>query len=259
VSQADEFLKIDTPENVVFDYEVVGIGTRFIAAIIDTFLLSVLLFVVSLTVLFVGRLWLTDDDAVGWVLALFTLLNFALIWGYYIFFEVMWNGQSPGKRWAGIRVIRRDGTPITLTEAIIRNLVRVVDFLPFGYGVGIVTMFIHPQSARLGDLAAGTLVVREQGDVTISSLAERPISRGYLTPAIEGQVQAWPVERLTAQEIQLAADFLQRRHSLSNQHTLAFTIAQRLLTKMELPESTVTESNAATTLASIVKAYRERG
>jgi uncharacterized RDD family membrane protein YckC len=132
VPESDEFLSIDTPENVIFDYEVVGIGTRFIAAMIDSLLVFVALVVINLAGFFLLRN--VFDLARGWVAGLFVAISFALIWGYYLFFELAWNGQSPGKRWAGVRVIRRDGTPITLSESIIRNLLRPIDFLPVGYG-----------------------------------------------------------------------------------------------------------------------------
>lgn len=174
------------------------------------------------------------------------------------FFELTWNGQSPGKRWAGIRVIRRDGTPVTLIESIIRNLVRIVDFLPIGYGVGIVTMFVHPQSCRLGDLAAGTLVVRDEAEITLTSLSERPATRSYLAAPVDESASTWPVEKLTDDEIRLASEFLQRRQTLVNQSALALTIVRRLLTKMELDDQTVRESDAPYVLSNIVAAYRKQ-
>src|SRR5215510_11634669 len=99
------------------------------------------------------------------------LASFVLFWGYYIFFEMLWNGQTPGKRWVGLRVIRTDGTPITLSESFIRNLTRLVDFLPAAYGIGIISMFLDKQSRRLGDLAAGTLVVHDRAPISIQSLS----------------------------------------------------------------------------------------
>jgi uncharacterized RDD family membrane protein YckC len=256
VSEADELLSIDTPENVVFAYEVVGIGTRFIAALIDTVLLFVILVGIEIT----AGLLLADfvDLAHGWVAALFVGFSFAVFWGYYILFELMWNGQSPGKRWAGVRVVRRDGTPITLVESLIRNLVRVVDFMPVAYGLGIVTMFIHPQTCRLGDLAAGTLVVRDQGPLGLVAAAEQPVLRAYLLPAIDEQVGQWPLERLETSDIQLAREFMQRRHGLVNHDALAMTIVRRLLAKMGLPSETVRAADAPYVLASVVQACQER-
>jgi uncharacterized RDD family membrane protein YckC len=141
----DDYLSIDTPENVAFGYDVAGIGSRFLAALVDTILILVLLVVVNLPLfLLAGVLSATLTDEISiWAFAISGLISFALFWGYYIFFEMIWNGQSPGKRWVGLRVIRADGTPITLVETIIRNLVRLVDFLPAYYGVGVVTMFVN--------------------------------------------------------------------------------------------------------------------
>jgi uncharacterized RDD family membrane protein YckC len=257
VSQSDEFLSIDTPENVIFAYEVVGIGSRFMAGLIDTLILAGLLLLVdSGLVLLLDRLFAA---AQSWVAALAGLLSFAIFWGYYLFFELTWNGQSPGKRRIGIRVIRRDGTPITLVESLVRNLVRVVDFLPAGYGVGIITMFIHPQSCRLGDLAAGTLVVREQEEVTLASLHSVPRPAPVTTDLPTDQAASpWPVERLTPADVQLATDFLQRRAGLANAEVLALAIAQRLLGRMGLAEQAPQPGAASVLVDEIVKAYRAR-
>ena len=169
----DEFLNIDTPENVVFGYEVVGIGSRFLAALIDTLIIGFLLIATNaiLILVFVGG-FNNLSSASSIVIALISLISFAFFWGYYIFFEMTWNGSSPGKRQVGIRVIRADGTPITLAESVIRNLVRLIDFLPGAYGLGLVTMFIDGKARRLGDLAANTLVVREQTAVSLESLSQ---------------------------------------------------------------------------------------
>jgi len=234
----DDTLRIDTPENVMFGYHVAGIGSRFLAALVDSLLIIVLEVVVNaaglLVARFVFKFSFASDDTTGlaWLLGVFGLLSFALLWGYYIFFEMLWNGQSPGKRWVGLRVLRLDGTPITLSESIIRNLVRLVDFLPAYYGVGVVAMFISSQSRRLGDLAAGTVVVHDRAAVTLESLAAAPAARPNpaLTPSAgSGQ---WPVERLTSRDLEMAEDFLRRRDTLANRGELARRIAQALLTRM---------------------------
>ena len=148
----DEFLNIDTPENVVFGYEVVGIGSRFLAALVDTTIIALLLVAANVILFFfLTRSIPGFDIANSFIIGLLSLIGFAFFWGYYIFFEMRWNGSSPGKRQVGIRVIRADGTPITLAESVIRNLVRLVDFLPAAYGLGLVTMFIDGKARRLGD------------------------------------------------------------------------------------------------------------
>ena len=135
----NETLQIETPENVSFGYTLAGIGSRFMAAIVDTLAIIVLQMIVDamiiLIVLNVGNGELTST----WLVAIYSLLGFVFFWGYYIFFEMLWNGQSPGKRWVGIRVVRTDGMPITLAESLVRNLVRTIDLLPVAYGVLLIT------------------------------------------------------------------------------------------------------------------------
>ncbi|MBM2850963.1 MAG: hypothetical protein HW418_3905 [Anaerolineales bacterium] len=268
----DDYLSISTPENVAFGYDVAGIGSRFLAAVVDTLIILVLQVVVNLTLLalvlslFRDRLDF-DSPVVGWLIAAFGLIAFAFFWGYYIFFEMLWNGQSPGKRWAGLRVIRTDGTPITLAESIVRNLVRIVDFLPAYYGVGVVTMFVNGQSRRLGDLAAGTLVVRDRAAVTLESLAARPAAP--LAPALPSAADpaspspttpatGWPVERLTSHDLEMAEDFLRRRAQLSNRAALAQRIVQALLKQMNVPPGPLDERQAESVIAEIVQASRNR-
>jgi uncharacterized RDD family membrane protein YckC len=254
----DEFLNIDTPENVIFGYEVVGIGSRFMAALVDTAIILILQIVVNLTmVLLLGNL-LGLDLGSAWITAVFGLISFALLWGYYIFFEMLWNGQTPGKRLVGLRVLRSDGTPITLTESIIRNLVRFVDFLPLFYGLGVVVMFVNAQSRRLGDLAAGTLVVRDRADLTLDNLTEIPqLQSSLAVPAqIIEEVATWPIERLTEADIQLAEGYLHRRTDLENGPHLAQQILRRLLARMELPNSSISALQSPHVLAQIVKEYR---
>ncbi len=101
------------------------------------------------------------------LIALATIGNFLLIFGYFVFFETLWSGQTPGKRWMGLRVICDDGRPVTFFQAMVRNLIRLVDIMPVAavapsYFVGILSIFISAKNRRLGDLAAGTVVVRER-------------------------------------------------------------------------------------------------
>ena len=108
-----------------------------------------------------GGLESTDISWLGGLaLALYALLNFAVFWGYYMLFELLWSGQTPGKRVAKTRVLRTDGNPARTSEVAVRNLVRIVDFLPALYAIGFIVMFFNRQSRRLGDYAAGTLVIR---------------------------------------------------------------------------------------------------
>ena len=97
-----------------------------------------------------------------WAVAIVIFIIFLFNWGYFTLFEAFWNGRTPGKRVARIRVIQRSGRAIGLFESMARNLVRYVDQFPFFYAVGVITIFVTRQHQRLGDLAAGTLVVRDR-------------------------------------------------------------------------------------------------
>src|SRR5205809_1028494 len=102
-------------------------------------------------------------NAPKWVYAVLIIVVFLIINGYFAIFEWLWSGQTPGKRWLKLRVIREDGRPISFFEAMIRNLIRVIDFMvpPF-YSVGLVSVFSTARDQRVGDLVAGTVVVRER-------------------------------------------------------------------------------------------------
>lgn len=233
---SEERLRIDTPENVIFGYEVAGIGSRFMAALIDTLIIILLQIIVGISLLLLYRL-APSEEVANWLIALFGLLLFILLWGYYIFFEMLWNGQSPGKWRIGLRVIRLDGTPITFTESLIRNLIRIIDFLPFGYGIGVVTMFAQSQSRRLGDLAAGTIVVHEQTAINLDDLKTRTSlpTPTLITPSLTtSQVTTLPIERLTPTDLQLIQEFLQRYQQMAGSQAVAQKILDSLYTRMGL-------------------------
>jgi hypothetical protein len=169
---------------------------------------------------------------------------------------MLWNGQSPGKRWAGLRVIRADGTPITLSESLIRNLARLVDFLPAAYGIGVVTMFIDKQSRRLGDLAAGTLVVLDRAPLSIQDLSiKRTV---HLRPWANVALEGFPVERLTNNDLNLIENFLTRRDQLTHRDRLAIQILNTLHQRLGLPLPTVNRLEAEDRLAAILQAAHNR-
>jgi len=224
----DETLNIDTPENVVFGYSVAGIGSRFLAALLDTTLIVVIQLVVLLPILFVIGIETITENFTSWLVALLSLISFIFFWGYYIFFELIWNGQSPGKRLIGLRVVRRDGTPITLSEAFIRNLVRIVDLMPSGYGVGLVVMFIDAQSRRLGDLAAGTLVVHDRGPLSLEKLIQPEKHSPQPVTSFNHVPFESVIERLTPADLHLVDEYMQRRANLTNRDALAEQILKKL-------------------------------
>lgn len=256
----DETLHIDTPENIVFDYQVAGLGSRFMAAVVDTILLVLTLLLVNLA------LWaILDslgvslfDTENGWAFALTTLVQFAIFWGFYILFETAWNGQTPGKRWMNLRVIRSDGTPVTLTEVVIRNIIRFVDFLPANYAVGVTAAFIDGQSRRLGDMAAGTLVVIDRRkSLDLQSLDQQVTASGEVPQPMHPQFGPLPIAKLNREDVSLAENYLARKGSLSNPHVLRMQIISHLLRRMDLPQENLdAETVTDKAIMDIVKYWR---
>jgi uncharacterized RDD family membrane protein YckC len=159
-------LVVATPERVAFEYTLAGLGSRFMAQAIDLLLLLIVFFAISLLALLLGSV-LRD----GRLAFLFWLIvSFALFVLYFPILEGVWSGQTPGKRLMHIRVLGERGEPVTLTQVAIRNLIRLVDFLPVFYGVGIITLFVQGGSKRLGDFAAGTVVVRDRERIGLKDL-----------------------------------------------------------------------------------------
>jgi uncharacterized RDD family membrane protein YckC len=216
---------VQTPENVAVNYELAGVGSRFIAAATDSIIQVILIILVGLALSVAGGLASSsralrevagaDRDQIGiWVVALLLVALFLLLWGYYAAFEMAWNGQTPGKRLARLRVLRESGYPIGPVDALIRNLVRLVDFLPMAYGLGVVVMLVDSRSRRLGDLAAGTIVVKERRALRAADLLapEPPLPEG---PPDELRAPVANVERLTAADYSLLREYLLRREQLA--------------------------------------------
>ncbi len=143
-----------------------GIGSRFIALLVDYLIWGAGLLVLAVLVaLILPALHVVSKISEQWAVAIVIFILFLLNWGYFTLFEAFWNGRTPGKRVAKIRVIQRSGRAIGLFESMARNLIRYVDQIPFPlHVVGVITMFVTRQHQRLGDLAAGTLVVRDRQD-----------------------------------------------------------------------------------------------
>ena len=200
-------LVIDTPEQIPLEFPLAGIGSRSLALAVDTLIQAVfgiLIMAVALTV--VGN---TTHISVrgAWTMALAALLWFLLQFGYFAVFESLWNGQTPGKRLTHLRVIQESGRPITVYEAVARNLLRIVDALPAMYGVAIISALLSAKSKRLGDYVAGTVVVHEKPVVLATAV-------GWDLPASAGAAR-YDVARLSSEEFQLIEAFLLRREQLA--------------------------------------------
>ena len=227
-------LSIETPEQIDISFQKAGIGSRFYAALIDTGLLALILFVGY----YVNRNFITElGDTLGnWLGAIGGILVFALFWGYYMVFEVTSNGQTLGKRALGLRVIKDGGYPIGFSDSAIRNLVRVVDFLPFFYGAGLMAMLITSDWKRLGDLAAGTLVVKTaRTDLKLTDVnSKAEASALNISPQIYDYAGWIRPELVTETELGVIREYLIRRGVLPKfrRSELARTIAGPIIEKM---------------------------
>src|SRR5581483_4592463 len=172
-------LRIETPEQIDVSLELAGLGSRFVARLIDWGVVLGLLAVIGFLGVIVATLLggsVAQNTFGAYVLALVVALFYFCFLGYDIYFEVLQNGQTPGKKRAGIRVMRQTGAPVDFRSACIRNLLGMADFLPFFYLLGGLIVLLSPRRQRLGDLAAGTIVVRERAQsvpVDLSSEIER--------------------------------------------------------------------------------------
>lgn len=243
-----EKLTIDTPEQVHLEFVLAGIGSRFMAVLLDSiiqFLLYLVLFIVVAVVL-VNPFASTRT----WVLALAFLVVFVITWGYFTLFEIFWKGQTPGKRWAGIRVIKDSGRPINAFEAMSRNLLRIVDFLPGVYGVGVVTMMLNAKSRRLGDFVAGTLVVHETSDKE---------SALFFNTAQTTEVVFPQAAHLNLQEAELIEAFLARRLDIPSaiRQQNAQRIAEMVATRLNIPVESRPPDNE-NFLEILVREFRNR-
>jgi uncharacterized RDD family membrane protein YckC len=214
----EDRVRISTPEGVDVELTLAGIGSRFIAAMLD---FGIQFSILLATALVLGA---TGDDRGGSSLAVFTIVFFLIFFGYDVLFEVRSRGRTPGKRWTGLRVVRTGGQPVTFVPSCVRNVMRLVDMLPAPplYAVGMASIFATGKNQRLGDLAAGTLIVRERpGGLRRTEDAPR-----FARPVADG----WDVSAVSARDIGTVRQFLDRRQSLAGgpREELARELEQRL-------------------------------
>jgi uncharacterized RDD family membrane protein YckC len=214
----DTRYQVETPEGIDLPLRPAGLMVRALAFTIDLMLRGLILGSLFIVLAMLGKL----GAGLG------SLLIFAVSWWYMVLFEVLNQGRSPGKQWMGLRVVQDDGTPIGWSASLLRNLLRCVDLLPFGYFLGAISCLQHPGFKRLGDIAAGTLVIYR----------EQPLSRPQLPPA-EPRRPAFP---LTLTEQRAIIGFAERQSELSaaRVNELASILAQPLQIR---PPQAVAELN----------------
>jgi uncharacterized RDD family membrane protein YckC len=214
----DEQVTIATPEGLEVDLVLAGLGSRFAARLIDTLVQAA-----AIVALIVVSAELSNG---GWIVAAMFVLFFLIVFAYDIGCEVIASGRTLGKRAAGLRVVRSGGQPVGFVASLIRNVLRIVDFLPSFYLLGAILIVASRQNQRLGDLAAGTLVVRERGALPDAS-GWAAWSRPNVPAAA---VAGWDVSAVTPAEIAAIRTFLDRRLTLppDARANLAWQLATRV-------------------------------
>jgi len=237
-------LSIETPELVAIQMPIAGIGSRFIALLVDYLIwIPGILIVGRVFAYFLPSLSAFNKLSEQWAFAIYLFLIFLFNWGYFTLFEAFWNGRTPGKRVARIRVIERSGRPIGLFESMARNFIRYVDQIPFFYAIGAIAIFVTKDHQRLGDLAAGTLVVRDRiEEAPSSNETTRTFTANIFTPAAAPEPHAsfsLPADglaKLSGADLQVMESFFARRLDmpLETREALAQRIALAIQAKSGL-------------------------
>jgi uncharacterized RDD family membrane protein YckC len=209
----EDRMAIATPEGVEVELTLAGVGSRFIAGAVD--------FTIQLVVIIAMALIL--QPAAGAGAAVFTSASFLMIFFYDVLFEVLGGGRTPGKRLNGLRVVRSGGRPITLVRSALRNILRIIDILPGFYAVGMTVIFISSRNQRVGDLAAGTHVVRDRH-------GDRRVRESGLLEIDPSPAQTWDATAVSSEDVAAVRAFLERRFELRDEsrHAIAAELATRL-------------------------------
>jgi uncharacterized RDD family membrane protein YckC len=236
----DDELVIETPERVELHYVLANVGNRFLAAALDHLIQAVLILLLLLVGFLAGGVesvsGLSSDGTMA--AAVVVLGFFSIYWGYFVVFETLWNGQTPGKRIMRLRVVREDGRPVRFFEVFVRNVLRVaLDMQPaFSYAIGVVSIIFSARSKRIGDFVAGTVVVKERATeapaleeiIKLAEFDERRV-KSALTSPFNADTRI-----LTDRELKAVETFLKRRYELPepNRSEVATRIAQSLSAKL---------------------------
>ena len=228
--RASEKLIIETPELIPLEFPLAGTGSRLLAMVFDTLIqgaASLAIMIPTGLLMGASSLW---EEGSHWALAIVIVLLFLIQYAYFAGFETVWDGQTPGKRRLGIRVIKESGRPINGYDALARNLIRIVDQIPGVYAVGLVSVLLSSQNKRLGDYVAGTVVVHER------PVAETPSGWSERGPAAEIKISPAKLATLTAPEYDLVEAFLARRSELGEEvrWRMAGAILDRLAERLDL-------------------------
>lgn len=252
IIETEETLIIETPERVPLAFALASIGNRFIAVAIDHAIQYLSIALIAIIFLFAAGLFGGSGgaeemiDSIGidtprWIIALLIIVLFLLFAGYFAFFEWLWDGQTPGKRLMKLRVIREDGRPITLWEAIARNLLRIFDAIPGFvipiYSVGLIVVFLNSRDQRVGDMFAGTVVIRERTDEapTFAETFSNPVADAAFRRVQQRTAFDANISSIGVGEIEIIENFLRRRWDLTDRQRIwmAWRIALPIMFRLK--------------------------
>jgi uncharacterized RDD family membrane protein YckC len=236
----EELLVIETPERVALHFALASIGNRFLACALDHLFQGLALAFIAVGFIVLADLssWEgTFTSAPKWVYAVMIVLLYLILSGYFAFFEWLWSGQTPGKRWLKLRVLREDGRPITFWEASVRNFLRGFDMMPFPfYSIGLISVFMSTRDQRVGDMVAGTVVVREREAEApaFAKVFASPVSDPALRRSFKPVDFTANLNSLTDSEIQVVETFLRRRWDLMDlpRQWMAWRVSLPILYKL---------------------------
>jgi uncharacterized RDD family membrane protein YckC len=229
-------INLETPESVELEFNLAGIGNRAYALSLDYLVLGCLIVIVLVIWAFLYAYILSISnfawfEKLGlWLFAIQMLIIFFIYTGYFVVFETLWQGQTPGKRWVNIRVITDDGRIINITHALLRALLRPVDEFLF---IGSFLIIFTKKEKRLGDLVAGTVVIREGQKTTKDKLKLSPEASSLATTIKD----AGDTSLLLPEDFAVVREYLQRRQNMTPEarDNISKKLTYKLRKKLNLP------------------------
>jgi uncharacterized RDD family membrane protein YckC len=212
-------VQVTTPEQVSLNYKIAGLGSRATAQILDWLILILVNFALFFCFGVLTKVLPVSfaETVNSYLNAIVLITLFFLLWGYFLLFEYFATGRTPGKMLVGIRVIQDNGQSLTFLTSAVRNLVRIIDFLPAFYLLGILMIFFHSQHKRIGDLAAGTIVVyqRKTKRKKKKNRLEKAIEKRLTANPVLLELDEWTIKKFGSREWKLIETFIKRRPSLA--------------------------------------------
>jgi uncharacterized RDD family membrane protein YckC len=247
-------VKSQTPESVELEFILAGVGNRIYALVIDYLIWGFTLFLLLLVwgFLVYQISWLQSDTAILWISAIQILIIFAVYIGYFVLFETIWRGQTPGKKYVKIRVVRDDGRNVGIQQSVLRALLRPIDDLFF---LGLLMIIFTKQEKRLGDWVAGTISIQEGQAVADQEIVLSPEATDLAERLIEtGQIAA-----LTPDQFGTIRRYLYRYPALDPAAKMQVSdrLARQLLEKIELANQPPSR-NSHLTIEAIFLAYQQK-